>query len=1015
MEGIWEASVVVRSKDGIGLTACMVLSAARRIRAILIGLMTSFASLLPASRMSSVRRRPPPSDVFRPPRLPLDPFSPWEQPADPDLPWPVHALAARTAAAALIQRVILVLGPPSLAALESLLLSPTNAHSLVLVLTADPARLPLPDAATATYTPALRILSLSTPFPPVTDSAFAIALVRALEAAASVSRSWRAHPVRDARQLAQDSDGAFTVPEELPARHADPPFLSALHQNEHAHPSRPPSARSLSSSLSSLASTASAPAGPSRMSSLFNTVESAPASPTNATFKFSTKKTPKTKKPAPPPPSSTRAFDALVHFLPAPQLLPERVALKLVVLVTTLGGAFLVGEEGPSVRGGTDTRRNSALYPPRPPSATLHKRRTSGTYSPPASPTLPVSRPPSFFLAAAQEEHHPKPSRLSFLSFGRRTSAVLSASASDISSVAQYGSKSAPLTPAAGRSASGPTRRHAAHAHMVHVVPNAYLARAHSNSNSTAQMGGRGGGGGGGRRAVYGASSSSSSSASSSPLASASSSPVSSSPLASASSSPASTLRLAGHVHPDASSSSSSSSTLCAAPAPRRALHASAPLTRPTSGAGAAPAGGGTRLTAALAAFVGAWGAPAVSAPVHGAGYSAHRASTISGMSTVGGKNKSVSEWGALTHDAEVDDEDGWGGGEEGGAQGWVVRGGALEGEHVQALEGVGGTGESAGGGALEALLVGALERGRRRRGAWVWGVEDSTASSTASSSVGAGAPITITTIKTTTTKLEPQRRTSVGPASSAGPAAPITTPTTTPTKPEPQRKTSVGPASSNSSSAGSAVPMPMPMTTPKLEPQRPGKSALGDGGEPGSKFNPFERATSPLGAGGLPTPPESVRGSGSGSGEGESGEGACGDETSTNPSQQLHQQRNEIPKGGTDVPLPVTTGNTHLSVNAPGGDAPRRRSVSLPSGTGAVAATGLPPGAAAPYTPGKGTVPAPAPKGTFRRSRLFGGAGVVGSKINISADGENSKISAGGENKNESKPRRKRWWAIWA
>ncbi|KAJ7269757.1 hypothetical protein C8J57DRAFT_1607532 [Mycena rebaudengoi] len=842
--------------------------------------MTSFASLL-RCRLP-VRRRPPPSDVFRPPRLPLDPFSPWEQPADPDLPWPVHALAARTAAAALIQRVILVLGPPSPAALESLLLSPTNAHSLVLVLTADPARLPLPDAATATYTPALRILSLSTPFPPVTDSAFAIALVRALEAAASVSRSWRAHPVRDARQLAQDPDGAFTIPEELPARHADPPFLSALHQNEHAHPSRPPSARSLSSSLSSLASTASAPAGPSRMSSLFNTVESAPASPTNATFKFSTKsKPPKTKKPAPPPPSPTRAFDALVHFLPAPQLLPERVALKLVVLVTTLGGAFLVGEEGPSVRGTADTRRTSALYPPRPPSATLHKRRTSGAYSPPASPTLPPSRPLSSF-----HEEHPKPSRLSFLSFGRRASAVRS-SASDVSLAAQYGSKSAPPRP----SVSSPTRKHA-HAHMVHVVPNAYLARAHS-STSTAQMGGRGGGGGGERRAVYGASSSSSSSASSSPLASASSSPASSSALASATSSPTSTLRLAGHVHPDVSSSSSSSSTLCA-PTPRRALNASAPLARPQSGAG-----GGTRLTAALAAFVGAWGTPAP-APVS-VGYSAHRASTIGGMSTVGGKNKSVSEWGVPTTQADDadDEEDGWGG--EEGAQGWVVRGGALEALDAQAGA---GTGEGTGGigGALEALLVGALERGRRRRGAWVWGVEDSTASSSVGAGAG-GASAPITTIKTTTTKLEPQRRTSVGPAnsnsnsSSAGSAAPIMT-----TKLEPQRKTSVGPASSNSSSAGPAAPI---MTTTKLE-----KSTLGRGEEallPGSKFNPFERATSPLGADGLPTPPESVRGSGSGSGEGEGESG----EDETNASQHQHQQRNgkgNEMRGGADALLAMTT-----------------------------------------------------------------------------------------------------------
>ncbi|KAJ7269762.1 hypothetical protein C8J57DRAFT_1716790 [Mycena rebaudengoi] len=860
--------------------------------------------------MSSVRRRPPPSDVFRPPRLPLDPFSPWEQPADPDLRWPVHALAAQTAAAALIQRVILVLGPPSPAALESLLLSPTNAHSLVLVLTADPARLPLPDAAATAYTPALRILSLSTPFPPVTDSAFAIALVRALEAAASVSRSWRAHPVRDARQLAQDPDGAFTVPEELPVRHEDPPFLSALHRNEHTHPSRPPSARSLSSSLSSLASTASAPAGPSRMSSLFNTVESAPASPTNATFKFSTKnKPPKTKKPTPPPPSSTRPFDALVHFLPAPQLLPERVALKLVVLVTTLGGAFLVGDEGPSVRGGTDTRRTSALYPPRPPSATLHKRRTSGAYSPPASPTLPASRPPLVLPRGG----------------ARRATPQAFAPLLPLLWPARYGSKSAPPTPSASR----PIRRHA-HAHMVHVVPNVYLTRAHS-ATSTAQMGGRGGGErGAGGRAVYGASSSSSSSASSSPLASASSSPASSSPLASASSSPASTLRLAGHVHPDVSSSSSSSSTLCA-PTPRRALHASAPLARPQSGAG-----GGTRLTAALAAFVGAWGAPAP-APVS-VGYSAHRASTIGGMSTVGGKNKSVSEWGVPTTQADDadDEEDGWGG--EEGAQGWVVRGGALEGEHVQAGvgagEGTGRIGESAGG-ALEALLVGALERGRRRRGAWVWGVEGTVEDSTLSSSVGSpavgAAPITITTIKTTTTKLEPQRRTSVGPASSnpssAGSAAPMSMTTTT--KLEPQRKTSVGPASSNSNSNSVGPTAPMTMTTPtttKLEPRRRKGEEGGEAPLPGSKFNPFERAgptASTRGAGGLPTPPESVRGSGSGSGEGEgeSGEGACGDETNQNPSQHQHQQRNgnwnAIPKGGTDAPLPVTTHSNAKPLNS--------------------------------------------------------------------------------------------------
>ncbi|KAF7323644.1 hypothetical protein MKEN_00585100 [Mycena kentingensis (nom. inval.)] len=332
--------------------------------------------------MAAEPRRPAPTDVFRP-RLPLDPFAPPDaQPAhdahelpkmNPDTPWLAHDLAGLTHAFSQGPNVLLVLGAPSPHALAPILRSTTFTRSLILLVThTPPTRSALVAAAGATNSTqaAIRVLRLSEPLAPGAP-AFALALVAVLEAAASVARSWRAQVVAapplpgsgpDIGQLAQAANGAFSVIESL----SDPGVPTPPLVNEHVHPTgtagrrsnlvptpanhspypagraRPPSALSVDTTNSArsgffFSSTASLTKKTST-----SHLSTSPPSSNSKRLSTSSKRLSSSGTPAKTAVNDgTRAFDALISFLPAAQ--PEKAILKHVVLTSTLAGSFLSG------------------------------------------------------------------------------------------------------------------------------------------------------------------------------------------------------------------------------------------------------------------------------------------------------------------------------------------------------------------------------------------------------------------------------------------------------------------------------------------------------------------------------------------------------------------------------------------------------------------------------------------------------------------------------------------------
>ncbi|KAJ7666049.1 hypothetical protein DFH06DRAFT_265705 [Mycena polygramma] len=316
------------------------------------------------------------SDVFRP-RLPLDPFSPISQPGpavqrvhvDPDAPWPAHDLLALEHTFSQSPHVLLVLGAPSPHALAPLLRSTTFSRSLILLVTHAPPPLSalLAAAGPNTAHAAIRVLRLRAPLAPAAP-AFALTLVSILDAAASVARAWRAAPDPEPASIAQlaqaaEGDAAFSIPEPL----ADGPVHAPLPVNEHLHPpgrrsllapvpvpaasnpypanrARPPSALSLPSTthlLPSSPSSASSSASPNKRTSRRDSASSAKSFASTASSKSTAKPTPGSRN------DGTRAFDALLSFLPPAQ--PEKAVLKQVVLVSTLAGGFLAGPAYASV------------------------------------------------------------------------------------------------------------------------------------------------------------------------------------------------------------------------------------------------------------------------------------------------------------------------------------------------------------------------------------------------------------------------------------------------------------------------------------------------------------------------------------------------------------------------------------------------------------------------------------------------------------------------------------------
>ncbi|KAJ7204822.1 hypothetical protein GGX14DRAFT_544083 [Mycena pura] len=487
---------------------------------------------------STVLPRRAPSDVFRP-RLPLDPFSPQtlssQPPApapNPDAPWRVRDLSALTHAVALSPNVLLVLGAPNPHALAPLLRSPTFARSLVLLVThTPPTRAALAAAAAAapsTSPPAhaaIRVLRLAAPLVPAAPT-FALALVAVLEAAGAVARAWRAQvaaasdplsAVPDIAQLAQAPDGSFSVPEPLagapdaPALSTPPPSVWAA--GEHAHPpvsrrpgltptasvsshangpyqagrTRPPSALSLASTVSASASASGHRASGFFSSSLsLNKRDPTTATPKSSKRMSSSSSSKRNSTSAQKNVSDgTRAFDALVSFLPPAQL--EKAVLKHVVLVSTLAGGSLAGPAFGCAHagGGGHPRARDSYFV----SAPASRRGSVSSGSAPglaaewdSAPSLPAyasasapsstgtSRAPSFIGDAGSGTERPASPARSFLSFlgsNFSESRSVSASSSPRGSVYEYNY--------GGDSAHAPARRgQGTRAHIVHVLPASY-------------------------------------------------------------------------------------------------------------------------------------------------------------------------------------------------------------------------------------------------------------------------------------------------------------------------------------------------------------------------------------------------------------------------------------------------------------------------------------------------------------------------------------------------------------
>nr|GAT59284.1 predicted protein [Mycena chlorophos] len=279
---------------------------------------------------------------------------------NPDTPWTAYDVPALTRAFSQGPNVVLVLGAPSPHALAPLLRSSTFVHSLILLVTnVVPTRSALAAAAaSAPSHAAIRVLRLSEPLAPGAPT-FALALVAVLESAAAVARAWRSQVVAapplpgsgpDIIQLGQGPDGSFSVAEPL----VDPGNPSPPLSNDHLHtpgtakrrstlaPSnnpypagrtRPPSALSVATSNSG------------RSGFFFSSERSLnkkPSSNLSGSKRLSvSSKRLSSSAPKASATDNSRAFDALISFLPAAQ--PEKAVLKHVVLVSTLTGSFLSG------------------------------------------------------------------------------------------------------------------------------------------------------------------------------------------------------------------------------------------------------------------------------------------------------------------------------------------------------------------------------------------------------------------------------------------------------------------------------------------------------------------------------------------------------------------------------------------------------------------------------------------------------------------------------------------------
>ncbi|KAF7316130.1 hypothetical protein MIND_00131100 [Mycena indigotica] len=414
-------------------------------------------------------RRPTASDVFRP-RLPLDPFTPQDnrQPhvergpvMNPDTPWIAHDLASLSHAFTLGPNVLLVLGAPSPHALAPLLRSSTFDHSLLLLVThSPPTRSSLVAAAGSSSNrhAAIRVLHLSEQLAPASP-AFALALVAILEAAANVARAWRAQVVvspplpgskPDIAQLGQASNGSFSIVEPLtdpgnpsptlsndyiqsPSKAKRGSTLAPVSSNNSPYPPgrlRPPSALSVASTTSNSVRSGFFFSSSTSLNKKTSSSRLSVQQPNSKRLSTSSKRM-SSKAPIN---DGTRAFDALISFLPAAQ--PEKGVLKHVVLVSTLAASFLSGPSfatSPNASATTSysyigslpgSRRgsvSSGMGPSR--SASRAGSIIGGATESMANTKRPSSPSRSFFQTSKSMPGSPRGSLYGVASFAPRTSA----------------------------------------------------------------------------------------------------------------------------------------------------------------------------------------------------------------------------------------------------------------------------------------------------------------------------------------------------------------------------------------------------------------------------------------------------------------------------------------------------------------------------------------------------------------------------------------------------------------
>ncbi|KAK1228843.1 hypothetical protein PQX77_008110 [Marasmius sp. AFHP31] len=362
------------------------------------------------SMNSSRVARAPKTDAFRP-NLPSDPFDILEG----DRHWTVRyeELAEKLGSKqGMTRNVILILGEPPQAELDSLLSAPSLVDSLLLIVTSSPPQSLV--QAPSNPSPFVQILRLSSPIGLQEPSAQH--LLSILQRAEVIARQWQKQPEAFNRcsQLRESQPGgAFTVPERYGFNPDNNPYNSLLYNYNHNVAPSP------------------ADSAPSRID----------------TSSFSRLGRP-----------GGRSFDALINFVPSS--FSDKAILKQIILITTLSQNFL-SPPAHSSQASSPVSDSQSQPPSRAPSPSLRKH-TRRAYSISSS----ISRRFSSLLTSSDVSLPEQNVRQADAAPVITLSNDLPSRPSHLSERAYSSADSVPVVPGSSKMVSKSTR-----SHLIHVLP----------------------------------------------------------------------------------------------------------------------------------------------------------------------------------------------------------------------------------------------------------------------------------------------------------------------------------------------------------------------------------------------------------------------------------------------------------------------------------------------------------------------------------------------------------------